>query len=138
MVVLGRFFVFYSHSNICLNKDMWLRAFAPFLKIKNILSYFSFWTYIYWEWWWLFHCNTGTKALALAPYSYDVHKKDYCFDLYTHPHSQKWTIDLFFKNQRTRKRTTIFKTSPPPYCIDVINVCSLIRNNFLKRKWRRD
>ena len=38
---------FFSHGNVCLNKDLQLRVLVPLLKIKNVLSYFSFWMYIY-------------------------------------------------------------------------------------------
>ena len=35
------------------------------------------------------------------------------------------TIDLLFKNNRMHKHVTNFKTPPPPFCVDVINVWSL-------------
>ena len=41
-------------------------------------------------------------------------------------HPQKWTIDLLFKNNRIRKHVTNFKTLPPPFRVDVINVWSPI------------
>ena len=40
-------FSFFSHSKICLNKDLQLHVLVPFLKIKNVLSYFSFLTFTY-------------------------------------------------------------------------------------------
>ena len=45
----------------------------------------------------------------------------------THP------TDLLFKNNRICKHVTNFKTSPPPPYVDIINVWSLIRKNFLKK-----
>ena len=44
--------------------------------------------------------------------------------LYPH-HPQKWIINLLFKNNRIRKQVTNFKTPPPPFRVDVINVWSL-------------
>ena len=40
-------FSFFPYSNICLNKDLPLHILVSFLKIKNVLTYFSFWKYIY-------------------------------------------------------------------------------------------
>ena len=38
---------------------------------------------------------------------------------------------MLVKNKRARKHATNFKTSPP-FCMDVINVWSLIGNHFKK------
>ena len=35
------------NNSICLNKDLLLRVLVPFSKIKNVLSSFSFWIYMY-------------------------------------------------------------------------------------------
>ena len=49
----GRFwqFLVFSHGNICLSKKRFVSAhvLVSLLKIKNVLSYFSFRTYIYQE-----------------------------------------------------------------------------------------
>ena len=59
---------------------------------------------------------------------YDVHKKWPIFrSPYPH-HLQKWTIDLLFENNRIRKHVTNFKTPPPTFRVDVINVWSLGAN----------
>ena len=56
---------------------------------------------------------------------YDIHKKWPIFwTPYPH-HLQKWTIDLFFKNNRIRKLVTNFKIPPPPFHVDIVNVWSL-------------
>ena len=51
-------------------------------------------------------------------------------------HPQKWTIDLLFKNNRIRKHVTNFKTPPPSFRVDVINIMSHIKyvkeSNFKK------
>ena len=47
-------------------------------------------------------------------------------------HSQKWTIDMLFKNNRICKQATNFKASSPPFCVDVINVWSFIGKNVKK------
>ena len=55
-------------------------------------------------------------------------KNDQSFDFrypYLH-HLQKWTIDLLFKNNIIRKHVTNFKTPPPPFRMEVINVWSLM------------
>ena len=61
---------FFAHSNIYLWIKIW-PVLVPFLKIKNVWSYFSFWTYIAISTYihmsrsrdgCLFNCNTGTKA----------------------------------------------------------------------------
>ena len=59
---------------------------------------------------------------------YDVHKNSQFFDSPPHPyplHSQNWTIDLLFKNNRIRKHVTNFKTPPPPFRVGVRNLWSL-------------
>ena len=48
------------------------------------------------------------------------------------PYSEKLTKDILFKSNRIRKHATNFKTSSPPFCVDVINVWSLIGNNLKK------
>ena len=53
------------------------------------------------------------------------------------PYSQKLTKDILFKNNRIRKHATNFKTSSPPFCVDFINVWSLIENNFKKKVMER-
>ena len=40
-------------------------------------------------------------------------------------HLQKWTTNLLFKSNRIRRHVTNFKTSLPPFHVDVINVWSL-------------
>ena len=50
------------------------------------------------------------------------------------PYLQKLTKDVLFKNNRIRKQATNFKISSPPFCVDVINVWSLIGNNFKKER----
>ena len=52
-------------------------------------------------------------------------KNDQFFDPPYPDHLQKWTIELLFKNNRNRKHVTNFKTPPPPFRVDVINVWSL-------------
>ena len=55
------------------------------------------------------------KNRVKESFIYDVHKKWLIFwPPYPH-HLQKWTIDLFFKNNRIHKHVTNFKTPPPPF-----------------------
>ena len=49
------------------------------------------------------------------------------------PHPQKVAIDLLFKNNKICKPVTDFKTFPPPFPVDVINIRSLTGNIFLKK-----
>ena len=51
----------------------------------------------------------------------------------THPHLQKWTVDLLFWNNKIYKHVANFKTSPPPLFIDIIN--GLLQEVFCKKKW---
>ena len=48
------------------------------------------------------------------------------------PYLEKLTKDILFKKSRIRKHATNFKTSSPPFCVDVINVWSLTGNNLKK------
>ena len=73
-------FMFFSHSNICLNKDLQFRVLVPFLKIINVLGTFHFECTCTKKYRSLFLCNIGTKAknvtlLTLGSDNYDVHKK---------------------------------------------------------------
>ena len=46
-------------------------------------------------------------------------------------HPQKWTIDLMFKIMKSANTRQFLRTpSPPPFCVDIINVCFL--SGFLK------
>ena len=47
-------------------------------------------------------------------------------------HSQNWTKDLLFDNNRFRKHVTNCKIPQLPFCLDVINVWSLKRKLFQK------
>ena len=49
------------------------------------------------------------------------------------PHPQKVAIDLLFQNNKICKHVTDFKTFPPPFPVDVINIRSLTGNIFLKK-----
>ena len=93
----------------------------------------------------------GCSAITLAPelkvllfYQSSFNIKDHAIITSTnhpppplvHPHPQKWTIDLLFKNNRICKHVTNFKTSPPPLLTDVINVWTLLASIFKNCEWR--
>lgn len=61
VIVFSRFLGFFSCHNECLIVNKYSRVLVLFLNIKNVLSYFWFWMYIYQEVGkWLLYCNTGT------------------------------------------------------------------------------
>ena len=70
---------------------------------------------------WLFHCNTGKKA-----------KNIYFLDIRDHTIMNNRSVG---KNNKIHKHWINFKF--PPFCVDVINVWSLIGNNFLKKVMER-
>ena len=55
-------------------------------------------------------------------------KNDYFFDKHTSPIRKTEQVDLLFKNNRSHKHGTNFKTSSP-FCVDAINVWSHLGNN---------
>ena len=90
----------------------------------------------------MFHCNTGTKTKNITFLTLGImqlwrpQKMTNFLTPIPIPHLQNWTIDMLFKNNRICKHVTNFKTSWPPFCVDIINVWSLIENNFLNGKLR--
>ena len=122
MVVLGRFLVFYPCGNIYLFY-LYLFIYSAFwcnswrLKMFWVIFYFEH-TYTK-EWGWSCLCNTGTKAQNNFLTLGIIQLWRRFFDSCTHHHWQKWTIDLLFKSKRARKYTKKFKTSSPPFCMDV-------------------
>ena len=61
-------------------------------------------------------------------------KNDQFFDPPLPHYPQKWTIDLLFKNNRIRKHMTNFKTPPPTFRVDIVNIWS---HSNLKCKMKR-
>ena len=116
------FLVFSPHGNICLNKDLQEHVLVPFLMIKNVSSYLSFWTYTK-KWGWLFHCNTDTKAENITNIKdhtnmTSAEMTDF-FD--PTPYSLQLTIDMSFQTIEYINAIN-FRNFWPPFSVVVINV----------------
>ena len=110
----------FPNGNISLNKDLQLCMFWCLswrLKIFEVTFHFEC-TFIK-KRGRLFHFYTGTQAKNVT---FLLEIRQLWHSQTTHPHSQKWTIDLLFKNNRNCKQVEWLEASKVNLFISFCNM----------------